>query len=142
MERKGELFTIRLTKEEGTRIRQYLKSNQVFQGFSGFARTALMEFMKGQTALRLQPLASSPGAGRPTFLWDYDLTEAEVRALLRKGPDLKTDWLVARLLERGRWDDIWSYLSLAHVAAVLERLKMTEKVKSHWRFALARWSQG
>lgn len=43
---------------------------------------------------------------RPYFIWDYDLTEADIRAILRGDDEEQKAWLVARLLESARYEDI------------------------------------
>ena len=37
-------------------------------------------------------------SSRPYFLWDYDLTEEEVRTLLRTGDETTRIWLASRIL--------------------------------------------
>lgn len=43
----------------------------------------------------------------PYFIWDYDLTEADVRRILRgeKG-EFTRRWLIARILESAHFDDV------------------------------------
>ena len=48
---------------------------------------------------------------RPYFLWDYDLTEADVHAILQAGDDTERVWLVSRILESARYEDVWKYLA-------------------------------
>jgi hypothetical protein len=43
---------------------------------------------------------------RPYFIWDYNLSEQDVRAILRGKDEGQKAWLVARLLESARFDDI------------------------------------
>jgi hypothetical protein len=50
---------------------------------------------------------------RPYFIWDYNLSENEIRAILRGDDEQEKAWLVARLLESTRYEDIWQYISLA-----------------------------
>ena len=42
----------------------------------------------------------------PYFIWDYDLTDADVRAILRGNDEEQKVWLVARLLESARYEDV------------------------------------
>ena len=46
-------------------------------------------------------------AQRPYFLWEYDLGEADVRAILRDGESQGKSWLVARILESAAYEDVW-----------------------------------
>ena len=42
----------------------------------------------------------------PYFIWDYDLTDADVRAILQGDDKEQKTWLVAGLLESARYQDI------------------------------------
>jgi uncharacterized protein (DUF433 family) len=76
---------------------------------------------------------------RPYFIWDYDLTEADIRAILRGDDEEQKAWLVARLLESARYEDIWQYISLAELRAILPKLKLKPQVRAAWEFALSVW---
>ena len=43
---------------------------------------------------------------RPYFIWDYDLTEEDVRAILRGDNEYEKVQMMVRILERCRWEDI------------------------------------
>jgi hypothetical protein len=60
----------------------------------------------------------------PYFLWDYDLTEADVRSILRGNEEEKKAWLVARLLESARYADIWQYISLSELQMIFPKLQL------------------
>lgn len=79
---------------------------------------------------------------RPDFIWDYDLTDAEFRALLASGDERDTAWAIARLLEAARWDDIWKYVTLAQVREWFPRLKLRREVRAAWAHALEVWERG
>jgi hypothetical protein len=76
---------------------------------------------------------------RPYFIWDYDLTEADIRTILRGDDEEQKAWLVARLLESARYEDIWQYISLAELRAILPKLKLKPQVRAAWEFALSVW---
>jgi hypothetical protein len=78
---------------------------------------------------------------RPYFLWDYDLTEEEVRAILRSGDKVEKAWLIARILEYAKWDDIWRYLTVDDVRESFDQLRMKPYQRDLWAFALEVWSQ-
>ena len=74
----------------------------------------------------------------PYFLRDYDLTENDLRTILR-GDDEQKAWLVARLLESARFEDIWEYISLAELRAIFPKLQLKPQVRAVWEFALQVW---
>lgn len=78
-------------------------------------------------------------AGRPYFLWDYDLNEADIRAILRGGESQEKTWLVARILESAAYEDVWKYLTLAELRAIFPDLQLKPQVRAAWEFALQVW---
>lgn len=78
----------------------------------------------------------------PYFLWDYDLTDTDVRAILRGNDEEQKDWLVARLLESARYEDIWQYISLAELRTIFPKLQLKTQVRAAWDFALSVWADG
>jgi hypothetical protein len=77
---------------------------------------------------------------RPYFIWDYDLTDDYIRAILRGHDEEQKAWLVARLLESTRYEDIWGYISLAQLRAIFQKLKLKPQVRAAWKFALLVWA--
>jgi uncharacterized protein (DUF433 family) len=78
----------------------------------------------------------------PYFIWDYDLTDADVRAILRGNDEEQKAWLVARLLESATYEDIWRYISLAELRAIFPNLRLKPQVRAAWEFALRVWATG
>ncbi len=76
----------------------------------------------------------------PCFIWDYDLTDADVRAILRGEDEEQKAWLVARLLESARYEDIWQYISLAELRVIFPKLQLKPLVRAAWEFALRVWA--
>ncbi len=76
----------------------------------------------------------------PYFIWDYDLTDADVRAILHGDDEEQKAWLVARLLEAARYEDIWQYISLAELRAIFPKLQLRPQVRAAWEFALLVWA--
>ena len=76
----------------------------------------------------------------PYFIWDYDLTEADLRAILRGVDEAQKAWLVARLLESARYEDIWQYISLAELRDIFPTLQLKPQVRAAWEFALLVWA--
>ena len=84
---------------------------------------------------------SAPSARRPSFLWEYDLSETEVRAILAQ-KDLAPvkRWLMERILSEGRFEDICEYLDLATIRQSFDQLRLPPHIKTRWEYALKRWT--
>ena len=78
-------------------------------------------------------------ATRPYFIWDYDLTEADLHQILRGEDEQAKIWVVTRLLESARYEDIWKYISLAELLAIFPKLQLKPQVRAVWEFALNAW---
>jgi hypothetical protein len=79
---------------------------------------------------------------RPYFIWDYDLTEDDVRAILRGDNEVEKAWLITRILEYARWEDIWRYLTLDDISKNLERLNFRRpQDRELWAYALKLWRE-
>jgi hypothetical protein len=75
------------------------------------------------------------------FLWDYDLSAQQVHYLLREGAPADKTWLISRILNYARWDDIWRYLSVADIRAHFSQLYFRRpQDRELWAYALKRWS--
>ena len=74
----------------------------------------------------------------PSFIWEYDLSHGEILEILR-GPQKQRLWLVAKILEHGKWEEIWKYLTLRQIKMDLPYLRLPDKTKRHWQYALSRW---
>jgi hypothetical protein len=77
---------------------------------------------------------------KPYFIWDYDLTDADIWAILRGDDEQQKTWLIARLLESARYEDIWQYISLAELRLIFPKLKLKPQVRAAWEFALSVWA--
>lgn len=76
---------------------------------------------------------------KPYFLWDYDLTEKDVRRLLKEGSETTRLWLIARILESARFEDVWRYLTLKEITAIFPRLRLKKEIKEAWLKAFKAW---
>ena len=76
---------------------------------------------------------------RPYFLWDYDLTEDDVRRIL--GGENQTDkiWILSRILESAKFEDVWKYTSLSDVRSMMPVLKIKKPIRQAWERALTVW---
>jgi hypothetical protein len=76
----------------------------------------------------------------PYFIWDYDLTDTDVRAILKGNDEEQKAWLVSRLLESARYEDVWDYITLAELREIFPKLQLKPQVRSAWEFALRVWA--
>ena len=78
---------------------------------------------------------------RPYFFWDYEITDEEVRALLRGGTPFEKAWIISRILGHAGWDDIWRYLTVADIRANFENLRFRRAQDQElWTYALEKWT--
>ncbi|MBI4003552.1 MAG: hypothetical protein HY353_00855 [Candidatus Omnitrophica bacterium] len=139
--KKSVVVTIRFSDKEMRELGRYLRRNVYFDSLSSLGRVATMEFVRTRTALALEPHGEQEGKTRLWFLWDYDLTEAEVRELLTHAPFEQRRWLLARMLERLGPEELVKYVSLKAVRRALPHLRLDEKIRRHWEEAVALWTQ-
>lgn len=81
-------------------------------------------------------------AKRPYFIWDYDISEEEVWEILRGDNEMRKVWLISRILQYARWDDIWKYLTLDDVRKYFDQIYWRFPfIKDMWAYALEVWSR-
>ena len=86
--------------------------------------------------------AKVPAGGRLYFFWDYDLTDQEVRHILRQGSPAERAWVISRILEYAKWEDIWRYLTPADIRRHFDLLRFRRpQDRELWAFALDRWAR-
>ena len=77
---------------------------------------------------------------RPYFFWDYEITDEEIRRILRDGIPSEKAWVISRILEYAKWDDIWRYLTLADIRENFADLHFRRSQdRELWAYALDRW---
>lgn len=75
----------------------------------------------------------------PYFLWDYDLSERQVKAILKEGDETSRKWLVGRILESTKFTDIWKYLNLPQIKQLFPTLKLKKPIRKAWERAFKAW---
>lgn len=75
----------------------------------------------------------------PYFLWDYDIDAAQVRRILRAGNDTEKAWMIARILTRAKYEDIWKFVNIKDVVTHFPHLRMRASEKANWQRALKVW---
>ena len=88
-------------------------------------------------------MSMSVSAGeRPYFFWDYDITDDEVREILRVGEPSEKAWVISRILEHACWNDIWRYLTTDDIRRNFESLRFRRlQDRELWAYALDRWAK-
>lgn len=77
------------------------------------------------------------------FLWDYNLNTQQVQDLLKAGSPEEKAWLISRILNYARWDDIWRYVTVSDIRKHLDQLHFRRpQDRELWAYALERWSHG
>ena len=71
------------------------------------------------------------------FFWDYDISEEDVRRILRDGTPLEKAWVITRILEYAKWDDIWRYLTLSDIGENLEHLQFRQVRETYLHLLMA-----
>lgn len=137
---KSILKTIRFSPEEWRRVKGYLRQNPALGTVSGLGRIAVLELIRTRDALPLRPLKEAGSGERPSFLWDYDLTEDQVRELLWHAPMDQKKWLIARILERSPLQEVLRYLTVEQIRQALPRVRIDPKGKRHWQEAVELWT--
>lgn len=140
MSARTQLRTARFSRQEAKMVNNYLKQNHIFESFSSLARVATLQFIEERKSLGLWPIAKQSGTKKPKFLWDYNLTEFEVREILSTpGLSDKKLWLIERILSEARFDEVFEYIDLNIIRLSLPKLRLKEKVRGRWQYALERW---
>lgn len=86
--------------------------------------------------------AASHTGERPYFFWDYDIPDVEVRHILRHGSPAEKAWVITRILEYAKWEDIWHYLTVNDIRQTFERLHFRlPQDRELWAYALDRWTR-
>ncbi len=80
-------------------------------------------------------------ARRPYFIWDYDLTEDDVRAILRGDNEYEKIQMMVRILESAHWEDVWSYLAPAEIRQHWREIyrRMRREIRDAWAWAFEVW---
>ncbi len=78
---------------------------------------------------------------RPYFFWDYDITEKEVREILRGDDEGRKIWVMSRVLERAHFDDVWRYVTPADLQRYFERLQLHPQARAVWAHAIEVWNR-
>jgi hypothetical protein len=82
----------------------------------------------------------SQGALRPYFLWDEDVSIAELRSILQDEADPRWERLLGKMLREARDTDVWQFVSPTQVGAALPRLRRRLGRRwGFWEFLISGW---
>lgn len=140
MKYKNNLKTVRLNAREVELTDQFLSQNLSIENFSTLARIAILDFISKKGSIQLRPIVEEEPQKKPSFLWDYDLTETQVREIL-SGSLEKRKWLVARILEHAKFNEVWKFLTIQDIRRDLPSLRLPQKIKEHWEYTMKRWGR-
>ncbi len=135
-------MTVRFSPQEAIQVDQYLKENPLFDGFSALARIATLTFIGEERRFHLLPVESGSKKKGPYFLWDYDLSEAQIREILgQRGLSNEKRWLIGRILAEARFEDVMKYLTVKEIRKALPKVRLLPKVKERWEYAIQLWTK-
>lgn len=77
---------------------------------------------------------------RPYFIWDLDVSEADLRERLRaRDPQIRAQWQ-ARVMREARFADVWRYVSLDEVVRDWSWIRRhLGRSRAFWEFLLDGW---
>lgn len=76
---------------------------------------------------------------RPYFLWDYDLTDSDVHRILHGKNETEKIWMMSRILESAKLEDVWKYVSLSEIVEMFHKLRLKPPIYQAWDYALKIW---
>ena len=77
---------------------------------------------------------------RPYFLWDEDVTVAELEAVMRGGPEPERLRLLGKMLREARDIDVWQFVTPTQVARALPQLgRRLGRRRPFWEFLIHGW---
>ena len=78
---------------------------------------------------------SHPPRGRDPSLYffpDREMTDEELRGLLRDGTEEQRSWAISHLLRYAQWEDIWTYVSREEVREIFPVLDLPDNLRQAW----------
>lgn len=75
------------------------------------------------------------------IFWDYNMTDAKMRRMLKTGTDWEKHWVASRILERAPFDQVWHFLTLKQVQEMFPKLWVRPQLKKTWAMALNAWEK-
>ncbi|MEK7578031.1 MAG: hypothetical protein AAB492_05510 [Patescibacteria group bacterium] len=82
---------------------------------------------------------SDVSRNRPYFLWDYDLTEDDVRRILARDNETEKIWMMSRIVGHASYDDVWKYIPYTELKEWFPKLRLRPQMRRVWEYALSVW---
>jgi len=77
---------------------------------------------------------------RPYFLWDEDVSIAELKAVMIAGPEPERLRLLGKMLREARDIDVWQFVTPEEVARALPQLgRRLGRRRPFWEFLIHGW---
>jgi hypothetical protein len=90
----------------------------------------------------MRPLTAdlSRGDSRPYFLWDEDVSIAELKTVMTAGPEPERLRLLGKMLREARDIDVWQFVTPEEVARALPQLgRRLGRRRPFWEFLIQGW---
>jgi hypothetical protein len=80
---------------------------------------------------------------RPYFIWNADLSDADVRAILvgARG-ELEQAQMIAHIMQHARFEDVWKYVAVVDIVQhwpLIQRMLWPRESRELWQWALRVW---
>lgn len=76
----------------------------------------------------------------PYFLWDEDLSVADLRRRLREAPEEERLRLAGKILREAAYDEVWTFLGVEEVARDLPRMaRHLGRQRAFWECLVGEW---
>ena len=75
------------------------------------------------------------GGDGPRHLYFFpgqEVTDAQLRQILKQGSAKERAWAISHLLRYAQWDDIWTYVSREEVREIFLELELPENLRAAW----------
>lgn len=75
----------------------------------------------------------------PYFLWDYNLTDTQIHAILRGKNEVEKRWIIGRILTHAHYKDIFKYLTVSDIVRYFPKLALPKTIRNAWQRAFEVW---
>ena len=82
---------------------------------------------------------SNMSGNRPYFLWDYDLTDSDVRRIIVGNNETEKIWMMSRIIDHAAFEDVWKYLHVHDIVKMFPKLRLRKQSTEAWKLALTTW---
>ncbi|HOK41548.1 MAG TPA: hypothetical protein PLD27_10975 [bacterium] len=76
----------------------------------------------------------------PYFMWDYFLTNREIKEILKSDDENKKIWLIAKILRDAKFTDIWKLVDKKVLLKYWDKIYLRlGQQKQLWKFVIDKW---